>query len=109
MASNLSEIKRRLKIKFLAKLMSLHRNGFLEDYLNELIPWLDPSDLPSPSRRAFTILDDLRLEDEKTTGSFLFSQEGNALFRAWIKWQLRLIEQGIIDPDQLEELEFLLD
>lgn len=83
-----------LACQFLAELLvetgdaptpALHRKQ-LQAFINELRPWVDPSDLPSPPRRVFTLFENLDFDEDN--GDMVwgtFTPEGLALFRAWLR------------------------
>lgn len=68
----------------------------IQKFVDELKPWVIPSDLSVKPRPVFTILDDLAIDKDKETVEVSLSPEGKALFRAWVR------RQGI-DPDTIIE------
>lgn len=64
-----------------------HRHA-LHTFLDELSPWISPSDLPTLLRQPFPLFDACHFEphpdgDDETV-SIVLSPAGEALFRAWL-------------------------
>jgi hypothetical protein len=60
-----------------------HREA-LQAFCNALLPWVDPSDVPHQPHAALSLLkDDHR--DHQGIAWVIWTQEGLALFRAWLR------------------------
>ena len=58
----------------------------LQTFVNALCPWIDPFDLPASPRKVFTLFEDLQLDEEDGDIVWgVFTPEGSALFRAWLR------------------------
>jgi hypothetical protein len=58
----------------------------LQSFLDRLKPWLYPGDCPEPCP-AFTVFSRIEIDDETETLSLIFTPEGLAFFRAWLRRQ----------------------
>ena len=61
----------------------------LHGFLDDLTPWLSPTDLPTLLRQPFTLVDHLAFTPNGVDGdedvSVAFSAAGEVLFRAWLR------------------------
>jgi hypothetical protein len=60
-----------------------HRDA-LQAFCNALLPWVDPADVPHPPHAALTLLQDYCI-DHHGIAWIILTQEGLALFRAWLQ------------------------
>lgn len=56
----------------------------VQAFLDELRPWLHRVDCPAP-RATFTVFSEMALEPDRDTVSAVFTPEGLAFFRAWLR------------------------
>ena len=58
----------------------------LQCFIDTLEPWMHRGDCPDPCP-AFTVFSRIEIDDETETLSVVFTPEGRALFRAWLRRQ----------------------
>ena len=58
----------------------------VQAFLDELKPWVYPGDCPDP-RPEFTVFSRLEMDEYTDTVSVVFTPEGRAFFRAWMRRQ----------------------
>lgn len=83
-----------LILRFIAELMkkTMHlRNetafrAALQDFTNDLLPWVSPYDLDRLPRHEFTMFESVDMTDDDIN-SVVLSPECLALFRAWLRRQ----------------------
>jgi len=87
------EIRRGLIVRFMAELLAITGNlkdqdafqSSLQTFVNELQPWLDPSDGPPNPRGVFSLLEDFSFDATGEEISVVLSPEAEALFKAWLR------------------------
>ena len=60
-----------------------HREA-LQAFCNSLFPWVDPADVPHPPHAVLTLLKEYH-RDHHGIAWIVLTQEGLALFRAWLR------------------------
>jgi hypothetical protein len=65
-----------------------------QSYCDNLRPWLDPGDCPTPPRAVFSLFEDYAFDDEADQIAVRLSPEGYAFFRAWLRRQHDLVRAG---------------
>ena len=58
----------------------------LQSFIDTLEPWMHPGDCPDPCPE-FTVFSRIEVDDYTETISVVFTPEGRALFRAWLRRQ----------------------
>lgn len=57
----------------------------LQQYCDQLRPWLLPSDGPANPRAVFSLLEDCAFDDTREHVTVVLSPEAQALFHAWLR------------------------
>ena len=60
-----------------------HREA-LHAFCNALLPWVDPSEVPHPPHALCTLVKEYHI-DQHGSAWIILTQEGLALFRAWLR------------------------
>jgi hypothetical protein len=63
-------------------------------YCDNLRPWLEHGDCPTPSRQVFPLLEDCGFDDDTDQIAVRLSPEGYAFFRAWLRRQSEMVRAG---------------
>jgi hypothetical protein len=84
-----------LMLEFMAELMTVTQGATtdtalqraLQDYVEELRPWLNAQDAPSTPRPAFSLFTSCEMTEGGEMINVVLSPEGEAVFRAWVRRQ----------------------
>jgi hypothetical protein len=87
------ELRRDLVVRFLAELFQMtgtpqEQEIFqrsLQTFVDELQPWLDPSDGPPNPRAVFSLREGFSFDADREEVSVTLSPEAEALFNAWLR------------------------
>ena len=87
------ELRRDLVVRFLAEIFQMtgtpqDQETFqcsLQTFVDELQPWLDPSDGPPNPRAVFSLLEGFSFDADGEEVSVVLSSEAEALFNAWLR------------------------
>jgi|GEM_PF-2908645 len=96
------EVRRDLVTRFLAELMQITGppdqpaafQTALQQYCDDLRPWLEPSDGPQYPRDSFSLLEHCSFDDSGENVTVILSAEAEAFFRAWLRRNKILHEGG---------------